>query len=221
MAGGKLFRSDLRPGFVDASGRWALGFLRRLYFEDKVTPRELPEMRYDEVSDLFLTGRCAMVADWPGSYHRYVSPEQSKVAGRIEFALYPKGPANERWVYSGGHTFAVPTSVRDADGAKALLKFLTSADAQWHEALHGALPVLKSVQQRMEAETEANSVAGRRLGMLTQTVASHMLLPPRFPKYPAVEDVLWKSLQKGITGDWDVDDALHHAAEQMEKIVAT
>jgi multiple sugar transport system substrate-binding protein len=221
MAGGKLFRPDLRPGFVDAPGRWALGFLRRLYLEDKVTPRELPEMRYDEVSDLFLSGHCAMVTDWPGSYYRYVDPDQSQVAGRVDFALYPKGPAGQRWVYSGGHTFAIPTSVRDAEGAKALLKFLTSADAQWHEALHGALPVLKSVQQRMEGETDPGSVAGRRLELLKQTVTSHMLLPPRFPQYPAVEDVLWKSLQMGITGEWTVDDALHHASAEMEKIVAT
>jgi multiple sugar transport system substrate-binding protein len=46
-----------------------------------------------------------------------------------------------------------------------------------------------------------------------------MLLPPRFPRYPAVEDALWKSLQKGITMEWSVDDALHHAAAEMEKIV--
>ncbi len=219
MAGGKLFRPDLRPGFVDAAGRWALGYLRRLYLEDKVTPRELPEMRYDEVSELFLEGRSAMVADWPGGFYRYVDPNQSKVAGQLGLALYPKGPSGQRWVYSGGHTFAIPTSVRDEEGAKALLKFLTSADAQWYEAERGALPVLKSVQERMEAQTDPNSAAGRRLGLLKETVASHMLLPPRFPRYPAVEDVLWKSLQMAITGEWSVDDALHHAAAEMEKIV--
>ena len=219
MAGGKLFRPDLRPGFVDAAGRWALGYLRRLYLEDKVTPRELPQMRYDEVSQLFLEGRCAMVADWPGGFYRYVDPHQSRVAGQLGLALYPDGPSGQRWVYSGGHTFAIPTSVRDEEGAKALLKFLTSADAQWYEAERGALPVLKSVQERTEAETDPNSDAGRRLVLLKQTVASHMLLPPRFPRYPAVEDVLWKSLQMAITGEWNVDDALHQAAAEMEKIV--
>lgn len=220
MAGGKLFRPDLRPGFVDAAGRWALGYLRRLYLEDQVTPRELPEMRYDEVSGLFLEGRAAMITDWPGGFYRYMDPAQSHVAGKVQFALYPAGPAGERWVYSGGHTFGIPTSVRDEEGARALLKFLTSADAQWHEAQRGALPVLKSVQQRMKAETDAASLEGQRLALLEQTVLSHMLLPPRFPRYPAVEDALWTSLQKGITGEWTVDDALHRAASEMEKIVS-
>lgn len=219
MAGGKLFGPELRPGFVDAAGRWALGFLHRLYAEDQVTPRELPAMRYDEVSDLFLAGRCAMVADWPGGFHRYVDPAQSRVVGRFGLALYPTGPSGERWIYAGGHVFAVPTSVRDEEGARALLKFLTSADAQWHEAQHGALPVLKSVQSRLRAETDANSLEGHRLALLETTVNSHMLLPPRFPLYPAVEEALWTSLQKGITGEWSVDDALHHAAAEMEKIL--
>jgi multiple sugar transport system substrate-binding protein len=219
MAGGKLFRADLRPGFVDAAGRWALGFLRRLYLEGQVTPRELPEMRYDEVSYLFLQGRCALVADWPGGFYRYCDAAQSQVAGRFGLALYPTGPSGERCVYAGGHTFAVPTSVRDEEGARALLKFLTSADAQWHEARHGALPVLKSVQGRLRAETDANSLEGHRLALLDATVNSHMLLPPRFALYPAVEEALWTSLQKGITGEWSVDGALHNAAAEMEKIL--
>ncbi len=220
MAGGKLFRPDLRAAFVDAPGRWALGFLRRLYREDAVTPPHVPEMRYDEVTQLFLEGRTAMVADWPGAYHQYVDPARSRVAEHVEFTLYPAGPSGERWVYSGGHTFAIPTSVRDEEGALALLKFLTSVDSQWHEARHGALPVLTSVQNRQKAETDSGSRAGRRLALLEQTVAKHMLLPPRFPKYPAVEEALWTSLQRGFTGEWSVDDALHHAAAEMEKIVA-
>lgn len=220
MAGGKLFRTDLGPGFVDSAGRWALGYLRRLYAEDRSTPPETPEMRYDEVSRLFLAGRLAMVADWPGSFYVYRDARQSEVADRFSVALYPAGPAGVRSVYAGGHAFAVPKSVRDEEGARAFLKFLTSSDAQWHEAEHGSLPVLKSVQQRLRAETDSQTLGGRRLAMLEQTVKSHMLLPPRFALYPKVEEALWTSLQKGFTGEWSVDESLHHAAAEMEKILA-
>lgn len=219
MAGGKLFQPDLQPAFVDHAGRWALGYLRRLYAEDKVTPRELPEMRYDEVAGIFLAGRCAMVADWPGGFYRYSDAAHSRVVGEFQMALYPIGPAGQRWVYSGGHAFAVPNSVQDEEGAKALLKFLVSADAQWHEAQQGALPVLKSVQGRLKAETDANSLEGQRLALLEQTVKVHMLLPPRFALYPAVEEALWTSLQKGVTGEWSVDDALHYAASSMTHVL--
>src|SRR2546426_44669 len=87
MAGGKVFRPDLRPGFVDSAGRWALGFLRRLYFEEQVTPRDLPEMRYDELSEVVQQGRLAMVADWPGGFYRYRDPQHSSVSDRFSLAL--------------------------------------------------------------------------------------------------------------------------------------
>src|SRR3989454_12699322 len=220
MAGGKVFRPDLRPGFNDAAGRWALGFLHRLYAMEKVTPTERPEMRYDEASGIFREGRCAMVAAWPGRFHRYLNPLESRVRDRFDLALYPAGPSGQRWVYAGGHAFAVPTSVGNEEGAKALLNFLTSADAQLHEARHGALPVLKSVLGRLRAETDPATLEGRRLALLEQTVNAHMLLPPRFSKYPAIEEALWTSLQKGITGEWTIDDALARAAYEMEKILA-
>jgi multiple sugar transport system substrate-binding protein len=221
MAGGKVFRQDLHPGFLDPAGRWALGFLHRLYAEEKAAPPELPEMRYDEVSGIFLEGRCAFVTDWPGGFYRYCDPAKSRVVDRFQVALYPVGPAGQRWVYAGGHAFAIPNSVRDEEGAKALLKFLTSADAQWHEARHGALPALKSVHNRLKAEIDTTSLEGRRVALLEQTVNNHLLLPPRFAKYPAIEEALWTSLQKGITGELSVDDALSHAAAEMEKILAS
>jgi multiple sugar transport system substrate-binding protein len=143
------------------------------------------------------------------------------VAGRFRLALYPAGPAGQRWVYAGGHTFAVPTSARDPEGAKALLKFLTSADAQWREAQHGAMPVLKSVRNRLKAETDPASMEGERLALLEHTVNSLMLLPPRFPKYPAIEEALWTSLQKGMTGEWSVEETLERAGAGMEKILTT
>ena len=217
MAQGQVFLPDLHPAFLDAAGRWALGYLRRLFLEDRVTPPELAGMRYDEVSELFLEGHCAMITDWPGAFYRYCDPARSQVAGRFDVAMYPSGPSGQRAVYSGGHAFAIPNSVRDEEGARALIKFLVSPDAQWHEASHGALPVLKSVQARQKEETDPQSLEGRRLGLLEQTVNKHMLLPPRFAKYPEIEGALWTSLQKGITGEWSVDEALARAAEEMEK----
>ena len=46
-------------------------------------------------------------------------------------ALYPVGPAGTRAVYAGGHSFAIPTSVKDLDGALALVRYLTSAESQY------------------------------------------------------------------------------------------
>ena len=63
------------------------------------------------------------------------------------------------------------------------------------------------------------TLEARRLEMLEQTVQNHMLIPPKFSSYPAVEDVLWMALQSGMTGQRSVREALEVAAEQMREIV--
>jgi ABC-type glycerol-3-phosphate transport system substrate-binding protein len=124
-----------------------------------------------------------------------------------------------RRAWAGAHAFAIPQNVRDEEGVRALLKFLVSPDAQWLEAQQGALPALKSAQARLKEETPADSLAGRRLALLGQA-ASERLLPPLVPAYAGIEKAACPSLLKGLTGEWSVDDALHRAAAEMEKILA-
>ncbi len=218
MAGGEVFLAGHRPGFADSAGRWALGFLRRLYLEDRVTPAELPDLSADELSDLLLRGHCAMGTDRPGVFHRYQDPAHSRVAGRFDFAPYPAGPAGVRGAWAGEHAFAIPSGAGDEEGARALLKFLVSPDAQWLEAQQGALPALKSVAARLKEETPADSLAGRRLALLEQA-GSEALHPPCLAPYPEMERAASDALLRGLTGEWSVEDALHRAAAEIEKVL--
>jgi len=218
MAGGQLFGENLEFHIQDEAGRWALEFLAGLY-QSILVPPEVPEWHYDEVTRFFLEGRCAMTTDWPGGYHLFKDPERSKVAGNFGIALYPVGPSGKRYVYSGGHTFAIPRSVRDLDGALALLRFLTSKESQHVEATRGAIPVRSSVAEQARREAPEGSLDALRLDLLRQTVEHHMLIPPKFPEYPAVEDALWKCLQESIVGRISVEEGLAMAAEQIRRTV--
>ena len=218
MAGGKLFHDDLSPAFTGPAGEWALGYLRDLYLTYQVTPRELPDYHFDEVAGLFRAGHCAMVTDWPGGFGTMRDPAASRVADKLALALYPVGPTGQRWVYAGGFTFAIPTSVRDMEGALALLRFLTSEEAQWEEAQHGAISVRLKVRERVRASVGPGSLEAGRLEMLETTVQNHMLIPPKFPQYPAVEDALWAALQSAIVGHRSVRAALEVAAQEVGRI---
>ncbi len=55
--------------------------------------------------------------------------------------------------------------------------------------------------------------------MLEQTVNESLLIPPKFAKYPLVEDVLWKFLQDGFTGKSDVKEILEKAADKIGQIL--
>ena len=91
MAGGTLFDEALNPSFNTSAGRWALGFLADLY-QQGLTPRDLTATYFDEVSQLFRDGQCALIADWPAYYGLLADPQTSAVAEKFGVALYPVGP---------------------------------------------------------------------------------------------------------------------------------
>jgi hypothetical protein len=55
--------------------------------------------------------------------------------------------------------------------------------------------------------------------MLEEVIAGHTLIPPKFARYPEVEDVLWHAVQRAIVGELTVDEALAHMTSQIERIV--
>jgi multiple sugar transport system substrate-binding protein len=216
MAGGDLFDADLNPVFNTEAGEWALHFLHRLHSVDRVTPPDLvANWYYDEISDGFRAGDVLMIGDWPGFYGLYRRRETCAVFDQFDIAVYPAGPADVRKSYAGGHSFAIPKAARDPQGGLALAKYLTSADVQWHEAsLSGHTPVRKSIFEKMKKQpgTEKD---GKRLQVLEETITQYAMIPPKFPQYPLIEDILWSGVQEAMMGASTPKDSLL----QMEKKV--
>jgi multiple sugar transport system substrate-binding protein len=216
MAGARLFPDDLVPDIQNEGGRWALRFLRACFAEG-LTPRELPDWHYDKVHECFRSGHAAMVGDWPGYYSLYRDPKVSAVHDRLGLCPYPVGPAGKSWSYGGGHTFALTKQGVKKEEALQLLLYLTASEQQLSEARQGCVPVRRSVMKQMQAEAdEANR---ERLGMLEKVIAEHILIPPKFARYPEVEEVLWRTVQKAFLGEIEIDDALSDMTEQISQIV--
>lgn len=219
MAGGTLFDEQLNPSFNTSAGRWALGFLADLY-QQGLTPRDLAATYFDEVSQLFRDGKCALAADWPAYYGLLTDPQTSAVADRFGVALYPEGPAGTRAVYAGGHSFAIPTSVKDMDGALALVRFFTSAESQYVEAQTGAIVPRNAVMARVRSETPSGTVHALRLALLEETIQNHMLTFPKFVAYPQVEEVCAETLQAAIRGQVMLPRALEYMEQQVRDVLA-
>ena len=73
-AGGRLFDHDLQPAFDSDAGLWAIEQIADMHLRRRITPRDLGDWHYDEISAAFRAGDAAMVTDWPGSYHLYRDP---------------------------------------------------------------------------------------------------------------------------------------------------
>jgi multiple sugar transport system substrate-binding protein len=216
MAGARLFPEDLVPDIENEGGRWALRLLRAFYAEGLVPP-ELPRWHYDQIHECFRAGRAAMVGDWPGYYGLYRDPALSRVHDRLGLSPYPAGPAGESLAYGGGHTFSLTRRGADRPEALELLLHLTAFGQQLAEARQGCVPVRRSVMRRVQAEADDANRA--RLAMLETVIAGHILVPPKFARYPEVEEVLWRTVQRAFVGELEIDDALSHMREQIGQIV--
>jgi multiple sugar transport system substrate-binding protein len=215
-AGGELFDDDLRPAFDSDAGRWAVEQIRELY--DHVTPRDLVNWHYDDISRSFRDGHAAMVADWPGSYHLYRDPATCRVADRVGLGLLPAGPAGIRAAYAGCHSFAIARGARNLDGAAALIRHLTSFESQLGEARQGAIPCRTSALSAVRSEAADDSVIAERWRLLAET-EKVMIIPPRFAAYPRCEDALWRNVQQAMIGTVSPGDAVRIAAAEVHAIV--
>jgi multiple sugar transport system substrate-binding protein len=218
MAGATLFPEDLIPDIVNEAGRWALGLLRTFYVEGLVPP-ELPEWHYDKIHEFFRAGQAAMVGDWPGYYSLYRDASVSRIYNRFAVSPYPVGPANKSLAYGGGHTFALTRRGLRKPEALRLLLHLTDYDQQLIEARNGCVPVRRSVMRQTQGE--ADPANRTRLAMLEGVIREHLLIPPKFAKYPEVEDVLWRTVQRVFLDQLPVEDGLVLVRDQIKHIVTS
>jgi multiple sugar transport system substrate-binding protein len=217
-AGGELFDSRLRPAFASPAGYYAADRLAELHHRRRTTPEELPRWHYDEVSASYRRGEAAMVSDWPGSDYLYAAAEHSTVADRTGLARLPGGFGDRRAAYAGCHSFAIPASARNREGAARLLRFFTSPESQVDEARRGALPVRRSAFAAMRAEALPGSRQAHRLDLLEKT-SQDLIVPPRFAAYPDCEDAIWHGLQKAMTGALSPRAAVQEAADACLQVV--
>jgi multiple sugar transport system substrate-binding protein len=219
MAGGDLFDAELHPIFNSDAGEWALNFLHRLHAVDRVTPPDLLEnWYYDEISGRFRDGDVLMVGDFPGFYGLYQKRDTCAVFDLFDVAVYPAGPAGIRKSYAGGHSFAIPKAARDPQGGLALAKYLTSPEVQWQEAsIGGHTPVRKTIFEKIK-KTQSGRDA-KRMAVLEETVAQYAMVPPKFAKYPLIEDILWSGVQEAMTGKHTAKETLLLMEKKVREVL--
>lgn len=219
MAGGDLFDSELHPTFNSKAGEWALDYLHRLHAINKVTPPDLlTDWYYDEISSRFRDGDVLMVGDFPGFYGLYQKRETCAVFDQFDVAVYPSGPAGIRRSYAGGHSFAIPKAARDPEGGLTLAKYLTSPEVQWHEAsTEGHTPVRKSIFEKLKSTQSGRDA--KRMAVLEETINQYAMIPPKFAKYPLIEDILWVGVQDAMMGKQTPKEVLLVMEKKVEEVL--
>ncbi|HEU4753205.1 MAG TPA: extracellular solute-binding protein, partial [Armatimonadota bacterium] len=214
--GGTFFDPEGQPRFYSRAGEWTLTLLRDLYRRWEAVPPETPQCGYEDVSEAFRMGRCALACDFPATARLLCDPTFSAVAGWHSVALYPAGPQGHRAVWTGCSAFAIPAACERTEPAVAALRFLVSRESQLLEAKDGAIPTRLSALEAERDRLRPGTLGHLRFTLAEQTLRMARLTAPRLPQYREIEERLWPLLQQAVEGHMEPAEALQAALRAAE-----
>lgn len=207
--GGRLFDDRLRPTLSSPEGRRAVETLVAVAHR---SPADLPDWHYDQVDAALGSGRVALAAAWPGATQEL----RASAAGRdLEPHPYLSG-ANGLRSYAGCHSWAIPSTCGDLDGAVRLVRRLCSSEAHALEAESGAVCADVAVHDGVKPLDEIDA---RRRTITSRTIAEGMITYPPLARFPAIEDAGWQALHHALRGTIDAGAALAEMQAAAENVL--
>lgn len=201
--GGRLF-DGTTPVIESEAAAWAVDTLCRLASR---APDDLPGWHYDDVDAALLDGRIEAAGAWPGGFGAI---RRARAAGRVLLPHpYPGGVS-----YAGCHSWAIPTTCGDVEGARALVERLASFEVAALDATGGNVPAHVEAFAAVEPVDEIDA---RRLAITRATIDGGMLTYPPLEGFPAVEDAGWLAIHEAIRGlraPGEVPGRIQRAAEE-------
>ena len=173
--------------FVEPGGEVTVASGRAPDHDDASTRcrRHDPSGRFDRVG---------AAGAWPGSWG---SIRDHADAATLEPHPYPRGSAR-RVSYAGCHSWAIPTTCGDLDGAVAMLHRLVSADAQAIDAAGGTMCAHSAALAAVVPTDERDA---RRLAITRATIDEAMITYPPHARFPEVEDAGWSAINSALRGE--------------------
>lgn len=119
--GGKIFDEQWRPVFQNEAGIRAATLLKEIV---DTGPAGIPGYGYGEMSNAFLQGQAAMYLDTIAIFGQAEDPAKSKVAGKVAYALHPKGTRHAS--ETGGFGMAIPKNAGNSEAAYLFIEWMTN-----------------------------------------------------------------------------------------------
>ncbi len=202
--GGQFFDDDWNVTFNDEKGKASADFFVSTMKEN--APPGVVEFDSDQEGAAILGGEAGAIIQYSGNALKADDPAQSKVPGKLDFAVVPK--QEEAIGQMGIFIAAVPKSAPNKSAAISFLNWYTSADTQAKLAEAGSIPVKRSA---FDVENPGN----RLIPVALEQVDAGSLPRPRTPDWAKVEELLGIELNKALQAGSGGGDALDAAAEKV------
>ena len=207
--GGRFYDDNWNPTVNNEAGVQAGEALKTIL---ECGPEGGTSFGYAEMKNAFLQGKAAMFLDSTSVAGEVDNPEKSKIVGKVGWAMHPKGV--RRGSQTGGFGIAIPKNAQNKEAAFLLMQWLTSKRVDKMIALAGGNPSRFSTH----ADPEVNAA---RPYMKTFGEALKYADPdwrPIIPTWGEVNKELGTILNKAMTGDMTVKEALDEVAKRARAI---
>lgn len=206
--GGKLLDENMKPVFNNAIGLEAMNKLLTLL---KYSPPEAATYAIPEANADFLSGRVAMIEQWPSTITMQAEdPAQSKVVGKVGYAPVPGGHG-----HFGGMGFSVAKNSKNKDLAYQLIAYITAKE--------NALPIMeKTGVYPSQTSILQDPQVNKKYPFMKpfEKALQGTIGRPKMPEATKLNDILDMRVSQVIAGEMSAKEALDAAAKEWEKILA-
>jgi multiple sugar transport system substrate-binding protein len=208
-AGGEVLDADGRIAVDSPEARAALGVMRDLVYEHKLTPGYVTTFDEETSRRVFQNGEAVFHRNWP-----YVwllgNQDDSPIKGKFGVTIMPHMPGKQSAATLGGWNLGVSAYSRHQEEAWKLVRFLTSPATQKRFAMRsGKYPTWKALYADAELAKAVPAIGPLK----------HVFMQARprpvSPYYPQISAVLQSEVSAVLADVKDPDRAVRDMARQL------
>ena len=205
--GADFFDDKWKPIFNSAEGKQAADFFVTTL--KALAPKGVAEFDSNQEGAAILGGEAAAIIQYSGNAIKSDDPTQSKVVGKLDFAVVPKQVSAIAQI--GIFIHGVSASAPNKDNAIAFMKWFASNDAQVALARAGDLPVKSTAYADPEAVKNL-----RLLPVALAQLNAGAQARPRTPDWNKVESIIGTELNIALAAGSGGGAAMDTAATKVK-----
>lgn len=208
---GSLWDSNFEPTFHRGPGLEAAKLLMKHLIE--YGPPGPTSVTWGTQTEVYMSGRAAMIAAWDVLFADFENPSQSKVVGKSNYSQIPIVAGKKGGGLLATRAFYIPKGAKNKDAARAYIKFATSKEQDKQTVLNGA-PAPIRLSNFTDPDVLAKWPSMREAGKIYATLINE----PLVPEWSEIKEALGIALTRAAVGEIEVGDALDEAAETVREI---
>ncbi len=184
------------------------------------------------LGEAFAAGEIALAPEWHEFSAMFENPKQSKVVGKVGWALLPKGPVRSANIYGGtGLSISKYASAKEKGAAWLFCLWATSPQVMYmilKSDVGGSTPTrysvydLPDVKKGMSDPTSPEAKAMPNLAPMKAVLAAwdpkNVYMRPKVPQWNELDTIIYTELSKMLAGVSTPEDTMKSIADKSDRL---